>query len=230
MELLGGDQTGFLLFNNETDQHTEDQPEIAGIHLELDIEDQEESESNLSQQAYEEFTLESKVPVDDQLEYHDLSFEEQFSNAVENAIDVGLVNNRLEAEDEELKQDPLFDQELLNMSDFDSEIDVSEEYDSDEELIKSQKMKKWSIVYSKKPELIIDKEEYDRVLIELLQSYADFKQSSIDMEKLIEVQDEEIIQNTENRRSIKRKPKKIRKFFGKIFSNYVDTIQGEKRI
>jgi len=54
-------------------------------------------------------------------------------------------------------------------------------------------MKKWSIVYSKKPELIIDKEEYDRVLIELLQSYAYFKQSSIDMEKLIEVQDEEII-------------------------------------
>lgn len=65
--------------------------------------------------------------------------------------------------------------------------------EEDEELIKSQKMKKWSIVYSKKPELIIDKEEYDRVLIELLQSYADFKQSSIDMEKLIEVQDEEII-------------------------------------
>lgn len=38
-ELLGGDQTGFLLFNNETDTHTEDQPEIEGIHLELDIED-----------------------------------------------------------------------------------------------------------------------------------------------------------------------------------------------
>lgn len=48
-------------------------------------------------------------------------------------------------------------------------------------------------MYSKKPELIIDKEEYDRVLIELLQSYADFKQSSIDMENLIELQDEQVI-------------------------------------
>lgn len=64
---------------------------------------------------------------------------------------------------------------------------------SDETLRKGEKMKKWSIVYSKKPELIIDKEEYDRVLIELLQSYADFKQSSIDMENLIELQDEQII-------------------------------------
>ena len=57
----------------------------------------------------------------------------------------------------------------LSDNDFDSQ---SEE---DEELIQSQKRKKWSIVYNKKPELIIDKEEYDRVLIELLQSYADFK-------------------------------------------------------
>jgi hypothetical protein len=40
-------------------------------------------------------------------------------------------------------------------------------------------MKIWSIVYSKKPELIIDKDEYDRILIDLLQSYADFKQTTI---------------------------------------------------
>ena len=50
-------------------------------------------------------------------------------------------------------------------SDKDDEVDSDM---SDEELLKSEKMKKWSIVYSKKPELIIDKEEYDRVLIELL--------------------------------------------------------------
>lgn len=86
-ELLGGDQTGFLLFNNETDQHTEDQPEIKGIHLELDIEDEEDIESNADQVAYEEFTLESKVPVDNKLEFHELSFEDSFSEAVDNALD-----------------------------------------------------------------------------------------------------------------------------------------------
>ena len=48
-------------------------------------------------------------------------------------------------------------------------------------------MKEWSIVYSKKPELIIDREEYDKILIHLLQSYADFKQSTIDMNKLVEM-------------------------------------------
>ena len=56
-----------------------------------------------------------------------------------------------------------------------SDNDFDSQSDEDEELIQSQKRKKWSIVYNKKPELIIDKEEYDRVLIELLQSYADFK-------------------------------------------------------
>ena len=63
------------------------------------------------------------------------------------------------------------------------ELPEKEEED-DEDLKKEEEMKIWSIVYSKKPELIIDKDEYDRILIDLLQSYADFKQTTIKMDKL----------------------------------------------
>ena len=75
-ENLGADLTGYLLFNNETDQSTEDQPEIKGLPIELDIENHI-AEDNQDEVAYEEFTLESKVPVDDELQYHELSFEEE---------------------------------------------------------------------------------------------------------------------------------------------------------
>ena len=57
------------------------------------------------------------------------------------------------------------------------ELEEPEESDDDEleEDDEKEQMKIWTIVYSKKPELIIDKDEYDRILIDLLQSYADFK-------------------------------------------------------
>ena len=45
------------------------------MQLELDIEDHVDNESNPDEIAYEEFTLESKVPVDDKLEFKELSFE-----------------------------------------------------------------------------------------------------------------------------------------------------------
>lgn len=92
----------------------------------------------------------------------------------------------------------------------------------DEEWIKAEKRKVWSIIYSKKPELIIEKEEYDKILIDLLQSYAEYKQSTINMEKLVEVEKEKIAENTENRRATRRNPRKIRKFFTKVFENYLD--------
>ena len=60
------------------------------------------------------------------------------------------------------------------MVDYDSYSNVEEKIKKQEKMEKEKK-KKWSIVFSKKPELIIEKEEYDRILIDLLQSYADYK-------------------------------------------------------
>lgn len=71
--------------------------------------------------------------------------------------------------------------------------DDEEDVELDETDLKNlerEQMKIWSIVYSKKPELIIDKDEYDRILIDLLQSYADFKQTTIKMDKLQKIEQE----------------------------------------
>ena len=40
--------------------------------------------------------------------------------------------------------------------------------------------------------MIIAKDEYDKILIDLLQSYAEYKQSTIDMEKLIKLEEEKL--------------------------------------
>lgn len=58
----------------------------------------------------------------------------------------------------------------------DLELEEVVDYEEDEEEIddlelakqKEEEKKIWTIVYSKKPELIIDKDEYDRILIDLL--------------------------------------------------------------
>ena len=97
--------------------------------------------------------------------------------------------------------------------------DIDEDY---EQWLVKQKQQEWSIIYSKKPELIIDRDEYDKILINLLQSYQEFKSAINDMDKLKEIRNENIrdsdgIDNSENRRKIKRKPKKIRKFFHNLF-------------
>lgn len=63
------------------------------MHLELDIEDHVDIESNPDEIAYEEFTLESKVPVDDKLEFKELSFDEGYQNA----MDGDLLESQLEA-------------------------------------------------------------------------------------------------------------------------------------
>ena len=71
-------------------------------------------------------------------------------------------------------------------------MELEEPEESDEELEEDdekEQMKIWTIVYSKKPELIIDKDEYDRILIDLLQSYADFKQTTINMDKLQKIEE-----------------------------------------
>ena len=89
-------------------------------------------------------------------------------------------------------------EELGDQDDEEDEVDY-EYYENVEEVLKErekierEKKKKWSIVFSKKPELIIEKEEYDRILIDLLQSYADYKQTTIKMADLIEIEDEQII-------------------------------------
>lgn len=66
----------------------------------------------------------------------------------------------------------------------DPDDEDEEEFEQDEK----EQTKIWSIIYSKKPELIIDKDEYDRILIDLLQSYADFKQTTIKMDKLQKIE------------------------------------------
>lgn len=69
------------------------------------------------------------------------------------------------------------------------EVEEEEELDEDDiAKLEKEQMKIWTIVYSKKPELIIDKDEYDRILIDLLQSYADFKQTTIKMDKLQKIE------------------------------------------
>lgn len=84
------------------------------MQLELDIEDHVDNESNPDEIAYEEFTLESKVPVDDKLEFKELSFDEGYQNA----IDVDLLNNQLEVQEQEgeiLNQDdPFFGQDFMD--------------------------------------------------------------------------------------------------------------------
>lgn len=96
---------------------------------------------------------------------------------------------------------------------------ISDDLDDDyEQWLNIQRQQEWSIIYSKKPELIIDKDEYDKILINLLTSYQQFKTAINDMDKLKELRNDNIrdsdgIDNSENRRNIKRKPKKIRKFF-----------------
>ena len=103
------------------------------------------------------------------------------------------------------------------------EEDDDVELDEDDlKAIEREQMKIWSIAYSKKPELIIDKEEYDRILIDLLQSYADFKQTTIKMDKLQKIEKMQIVENKENRDFIRRNPVAIREFFGNIFNNYID--------
>lgn len=73
--------------------------------------------------------------------------------------------------------------------------------------------------------MIIDKDEYDKILINLLQSYQEFKSAINDLDKLKELRNENIrdsegIDNSENRKTIKRKPKRIRKFFHNIFEAF----------
>ena len=70
-----------------------------------------------------------------------------------------------------------------DVSDDDSDLEIVLNED-DIAYLEKEQMKIWSIIYSKKPELIIDKDEYDRILIDLLQSYADFKYTTINMDKL----------------------------------------------
>lgn len=106
--------------------------------------------------------------------------------------------------------------------DEDLPADDESEGDHDAEWEKAQLKKQWSIVYSKKPELIIEKEEYDKILIDMMQSYAEYKQSTMDREKLKEIEEVMIANNQENRRSTRRNSKSIRKFFRNIFENYID--------
>lgn len=73
--------------------------------------------------------------------------------------------------------------------------------------------------------MIIDKDEYDKILINLLQSYQEFKSAINDLDKLKELRNENIrdsegIDNSENRKTIKRKPQRIRKFFHNIFEAF----------
>mgnify|MGYP001043605415 CR=1 FL=1 len=106
-------------------------------------------------------------------------------------------------------------------------MELEEPEESDDELEEDdekEQMKIWTIVYSKKPELIIDKDEYDRILIDLLQSYADFKQTSIKMDKLQKIESKEIKDN-ENpfpRRATRRNPVMIKEFFKQVFNDYID--------
>lgn len=106
---------------------------------------------------------------------------------------------------------------------------IDEDYD---EWVAAQERQEWSIIYSKKPELIIDKDEYDKVLVNLLMSYQEFKKSINDMDQLKqlrndEIRDSETVDNSKQRRKIKREPKKIRKFFNKLFANIKQEVKIE---
>ena len=70
---------------------------------------------------------------------------------------------------------------------FDDDHEEDEDYDN---WLKEQQKREWSIIYSKKPELIIDTDEYDKILVNLLMSYQEFKQSINDMDKLKEIRNE----------------------------------------
>lgn len=69
-----------------------------------------------------------------------------------------------------------------------SEIIDSKDEDKDfEEWKKKQDEKAWTILYSKHPDWVIDESDYDKILINLLESYQEFKQKLNDMAQLKEI-------------------------------------------
>ena len=84
-------------------------------------------------------------------------------------------DHRLDIEDKAMSEEvPEEEGENSFLEELEDLEDQEEEELEGVELEKEQE-KIWSIIYSKKPNLIVDKDEYDRILIDLLQSYADFK-------------------------------------------------------
>ena len=73
----------------------------------------------------------------------------------------------LDMDEEAQKYIDIVDSELPENV-FDDENDENEDYDA---WLKEQQKREWSIIYSKKPELIIDTDEYDKILVNLLMSY-----------------------------------------------------------
>lgn len=65
--------------------------------------------------------------------------------------------------------------------------------------------------------MIIDHDDYDKILINLLQSYQEFKQKLNDMKELQQIEEDNIANSKEAIEDTKRKPMKIKNFFHKIF-------------
>lgn len=83
---------------------------------------------------------------------------------------VGIPDDALDIQDDQLQipEDDALDV-LDDVLDIEDDDYINDDLDDDyEQWLKEQKMQEWSIIYSKKPELIIDKDEYDKILINLL--------------------------------------------------------------
>ena len=106
------------------------------------------------------------VPSDDEEE-------EYIKDLMAEELDVVELENAVEIDDDSFKitdVDPI----TILENGIEDEMNGVEKEDVDEDYEqwrKKQKELEWSIIYSKKPELIIDRDEYDKILINLLQSY-----------------------------------------------------------
>ena len=52
-----------------------------------------------------------------------------------------------------------------------------------------QYRKEWSIIYNKHQDWVIDRDEYDKIIINLLQSYQEFKQVLLSIDELKEIEE-----------------------------------------
>lgn len=194
-EELGGDIDGFHLFKEEYEipYNKDYQPT-----QKLDIEDEEDIDDVYENDDAEQNDFVGEKIDDGILESDNGVTEKMEEDAVDLEEDTFyLPLDEVKVTDEEIEK---YEEDDLNDSDDFDEEDMEEKQKKEEK----ENKKKWSIVFSKKPELIIEKEEYDRILIDLLQSYADYKQTTIKMEELVEFEDELIVNNQENRRKTRR--------------------------
>ena len=145
-----------------------------------------------------------------------------FEKDVDRYIEDGFMDDYKETEADQFMDDTEMSDDISKV------LNENKEIDKDfEAWKKTQDEKEWSILYSKHPDWVIDEDDYDKILINLLESYQEFKFKLNDMSKIKEIEKDQIKNNEENKEKTKREPKKIRKFFSKIYDSMSGVVKIE---